>query len=386
MNEGTENYSAEEFEIELQKLGSNVSVSSSSEETTVFVQTLLRNLDPTLALLEERLFRSVFTEEDLERLRQQQIESLEADKEQPSTIAGNVYDKLLYGKDHNFSVSSAGDVATLQTITLEDIENFNRSSLVSQALDVTVVGDISQQDVLAKLAFLQNLPNEQVSLRPQPATPQLAGNTLYLVDKPGAAQSEIRIGYMGTLTYDPTGEYFERSLMNYVLGGAFSSRINLNLREDKGYTYGARSGFSATKLAGPFTASASVRTDTTADSVIQFVNEINSYRETGVTPEELKFTKDAIGQSEALDYETPGQKASLLEQIITYDLPADFVRTQQTIINGLTQDRVRQLAQTHLPLENMIILVVGDKAVINESLTALGYNIVELDTEANPIN
>ncbi|MES2624413.1 MAG: pitrilysin family protein [Pseudomonadota bacterium] len=386
MNEGTENFTAEQFEIELQKLGSNVSVSSSAEDTTVSMQTLLTNLDPTLALLEERLFRSKFTEEDLERLRQQQIESLEAAKEQPSSIAEDVYHKLLYGKDHNFSVSGAGDVDTLKNITLEDVTSFSRQSLVSQALDVTVVGEISQQDVLAKLGFLQNLPNEDVSLRPQPATPELAGNTLYLVDKPGAAQSEIRIGYMGNLTYNPTGEYFERYLMNYVLGGAFSSRINLNLREDKGYTYGARSGFTASKLAGPFTASASVRTDTTADSVVQFVNEIKGYRETGITPEELEFTKDAIGQSEALDYETPGQKASLLEQIITYNLPVDFVRQQQTIINGLTQERVMALAQTHLPLDKMIILVVGDKAVINESLTALGYNIVELDTEANPVN
>jgi zinc protease len=386
MNEGTQNYSAEQFEMELQKLGSNISVGSSEEDTTISMQTLLTNLDPTLALLEERLFRSVFTEEDLERLRQQQIESLEADKEQPSTIAENVYQKLLYGKDHNFSVSTMGDVDTLKTITLEDINDFSRKSLVSKALDVTVVGEIGQQDVLAKLGFLQNLPNEEVSLRPQPPTPELAGNTLYLVDKPGAAQSEIRIGYMGNLTYDPIGEYFERSLMNYVLGGAFSSRINLNLREDKGYTYGARSNFSASKLPGPFTASASVRTDTTADSVVQFVNEIRGYRENGISPEELQFTKDAIGQSEALDYETPGQKASLLEQIITYDLPADFVRRQQGIINNLTQERVMALAQTHLPLDKMIILVVGDKAVINESLTALGYNIVELDTEANPIN
>src|SRR5690606_15438122 len=145
---------------------------------------------------------------------------------------------------------------------------------------------------------------------------------------PGAAQSEIRIGYMSDLTYDPTGEYFERSLMNYVLGGAFSSRINLNLREDKGYTYGARSGFTASRLPGPLTASASVRTDTTADAVVQFINEISGYRDAGITAEELQFTKDAIGQSEALDYETPGQKASLLEQIITYDLEGDFVRRQ----------------------------------------------------------
>jgi len=174
--------------------------------------------------------------------------------------------------------------------------------------------------------------------------------------------------------------------MNYVLGGAFSSRINLNLREDKGYTYGARSGFSATRIPGPFTASAGVRADSTADSIVQFVNEITGYRENGITPEELQFTKDAIGQSEALDYETPGQKASLLNQIITYNLESDFVREQQNIINNLTIDRVNALAQEYLPIENMAIVVVGDKAVIEESLQTLGYPIVELDEEGNPVN
>ena len=112
---------------------------------------------------------------------------------------------------------------------------------------------------------------------------------------------------------------------------------------------------------------------------------ITNYRDNGITAEELAFTQSSIGQSEALDYETPGQKASLLQQIITYDLQSDFVRRQQQLISGLTQERVNALARTHLPIENMIILVVGDKAVINDSLVALGYDIVELDTEGNPL-
>jgi zinc protease len=116
------------------------------------------------------------------------------------------------------------------------------------------------------------------------------------------------------------------------------------------------------------------------------VNEIRDYRDQGITPEELQFTKDAIGQSEALDYETPGQKASLLEQIITYDLESDFVRTQQALITALTADRVGELARRYLPLEDMIILVVGDKSAIYDSLVALGYPIVELDADADPVN
>ncbi len=385
MNEGTENYSAEQFEKELDKLGSVIGVGAGNESFSINVQSLERNLDATLALLEERLFRSKFTQEDLDRIKQQSIESLESEKEDPAAIASNVYRRLIYGDDHAFSVSSVGTPETLQGLTLDDVAAFSRRNLVSQALEVVVVGAVPQADVIAKLGFLQNLPNENVTLQTLGPPPTLDGGTLYLVDKPGAAQSEIRIGYLGTLTNDATGEYFERYLMNYVLGGAFNSRINLNLREDKGYSYGARSGFSATKIPGPFTASAGVRSDATADSVRQFMNEITGYRDTGITPEELQFTKDAIGQSEALDYETPGQKAGLLEQIITYDLEPDFVRRQQQLITDLSADRVNALAKTHLPVENMIIVVVGDKASTYDSLVELGYPIVELDVEGNPL-
>jgi zinc protease len=386
MNEDTERFTAEEFENELDKLGSNISVGAGGQSFSVSMSTLERNLDATLELLEERLYNSRFMEDDLERLRQQQIESIEASKEEPSGIAAAVYPKLIYGEDHAMSVSSGGTIETLQSITLEDVEAFARQNLVSQALKISVVGDLTQEEVIAKLDFLQNLPNEGVALNEQPEGSNISETTLYLVDKPGASQSEIRIGYLSDVTYDAFGEYWERSLMNYILGGAFNSRINLNLREDKGYTYGARSGFSASKLPGPFTASASVRTDSTQDSVVQFINEITSYRESGITPEELQFTKDAIGQSEARDYETPGQKARLLSQIINYDLESDFVRRQQDVISNLSAERVLELAQQHLPLEQMKILVVGDKAVIGESLVELGYPIIEMDEEGNPLN
>ncbi|MDG2090353.1 MAG: pitrilysin family protein [Gammaproteobacteria bacterium] len=385
MNENTGNFTSEAFEIELDKLGSSISVTAGSQGTTISMRSLSRNLDATLELLEERLFSSVFTEDDLIRLRQQTIESIEADKEEPSSIAANVYRELIYGAGHPFAVSPAGEIDTLEIITLEDIQNFSRQSLVSQVLDVIVIGDIEQDEILPKLDFLTNIPNQGIELVGLPSTPVITENTLYLIDKPLAPQSEIRIGHMGNLTYDPTGEYFERYLMNYTLGGAFNSRINLNLREDKGYTYGARSRFSATQYPGPFTASASVRADSTADSIVQFTNEITQFRDQGITAEELAFTKSAIGQSEALDYETPGQKSRLLGQIIEYDLDRNFVNVQQQIINDLTSDRVNDLAREHLPIEEMILVVVGDKALIEQSLIDLGYNIVELDSEGQPL-
>jgi len=198
------------------------------------------------------------------------------------------------------------------------------------------------------------------------------------VDKPGAAQSEIRIGKRA-LKYDATGEYYRASLMNFALGRAFNSRINLNLREDKGYTYGARSTFNGSKDYGTFTASAGVRTDVTADSIVQFENEVRCYVETGMTETELSFTRRALGQSDARRFETPRQKLGFLSNILVYDLEDDFVDVQNEILAGIGQGELNQLASEHLVMEEMIIVVVGDKQVILPDLEELGYEIVELD-------
>lgn len=386
LNEGTEQLSAEQFEIELKKLGARINVGAGQESMTVSVSALSRNLDATVALLEQRLLHPQFTEANLERLRQQQIESLQASRERPNSIANEVFDTLLYGEGHSFAVSVEGTIATLEGITLADVQDFSRRSLATGALQIVVVGDAEQAQIMPDLAFLDGLERAAPALREQPALPQINGNTLYLVDKPGAAQSEIRIGYVTDMPYDATGEYYKSALMNYVLGGAFSSRINLNLREDKGYTYGARSEFASTKIPGPFTASASVRTDSSADSVRQFVNEITTFRDGGISTEELTFMRSAVGQSDALNYETPGQKAGFLGRILQYDLPADFVSQRREIINTISQQEINALAQKELRFEHMVILVVGDKSVIGESLAELGYPIVELDTAGAPVN
>ena len=386
LNEGTTELSAESFEAELQKLGSRIIVSASRELLQVNVNALSRNLQPTLALLEQRLLQPVFTQADLDRLRRQQIESLQANREEPSAIADLVFDGLLHGREHAFAVPVNGSIETLEAMTLEDVEAFRQAALSTGALQIVAVGDVEQGTLVPALVFLDALPREAPVLQPQPALPAHEGNTLYLVDKPGAAQSEIRIGYVTDMPWDATGRYFRSSLMNYVLGGAFSSRINLNLREDKGYTYGARSGFSSTSIPGPFTAAASVRMDSTADSVRQFVNEITAYRDTGITDTELAFTRAAVGQRDALNYETPTQKAGFLGRIIEYDLPASFVDEQSVIINDISRDELNALARETLPFEKMVLLVVGDKATIGESLTALGYPIVELDSAGAPVN
>jgi zinc protease len=167
--------------------------------------------------------------------------------------------------------------------------------------------------------------------------------------------------------------------MNFPLGGAFNSRINLNLREDKGYTYGARSGFSADKFSGTFTASAEVRADVTDKSIVEFVNEIKGYQAEGITAEELSFMRNAINQQDALEYETPRAKLSFLAQILEHDLTPSFVKERAEIVKMISADEINALAKKHLILADMLMVVVGDAKTLKPQLEALGYEVVDYE-------
>ncbi|PTX14952.1 zinc protease [Pontibacter mucosus] len=384
LNEDTQNYTSEEFSNELDKLGSSIRISAGSNETYVTVQALKKNLDKTLVLLEERLFRPKFAPDDFERLKKQRLEGIANQATQPTAIANNVYGKLLYGEGNVMAIPTSGTVETVSNITLEDVKKFYNDYYSPSVAQLVVVGDITEKELTGKLNFLKKWKKKNVQIPADVKAPAIEKTRIYLVDKPDAAQSEIRIGYMA-LPFDATGDYYKLGLMNYNLGGAFNSRINLNLREDKGYTYGARSGFSGSKYAGPFTASAGVRADATAESVTEFMKEITGFHKNGITAEELQFMKNSIGQADARQYETPFQKAGFLGRILEYDLNKDYVKKQTDILNSITKQEIDALAATHLPVNNMHIVVVGDKKSVLPKLQALNYEIVELDTDGNPI-
>jgi zinc protease len=382
MNEDTENYTAQEMSNQLEKLGSSISISSGPENTTVFVQSLVKNLDATLKLLEERLFRPKFTQEDFDRLKKQQLEAIASQNTQPTVIANKVYNKLLFGEGNIRAVPLIGTEATVKSITLDDVKKFYKNYFSPTVTNLVIVGDLDQKQVMPKLAFLNNWEKKEVKLPDVSPNKSIDKTKIYLVDKEKAPQSEIRIGYIA-MPYDATGEYYKSGIMNYILGGAFNSRINLNLREDKGYTYGARSYFSGTKQVGPYTAQAGVRGNVTDSAVVEFVKEITDFRNNGITPEELAFTKNSIGQRDALNYETGYDKASFLNRIIQYDLDKDFVKKQNEILKNMTKEEIDALAKKYLPIEKMHILVVGDKASVKPGLEKLGYEVVEVDFEGN---
>ena len=385
MNEATQRYSNEELNTKLEKLGASIDIRASTEEINISVESLTKNLDSTLALVEEKLLRPKFAPDDFERLKKQQLELIANQSTQPVVIANKAYNKLLYGADNIRSVPVSGTAKTVEAITLEDVKAFYEKYLSPSVTNLVIVGDVDQAAVKPKLAFLNKWTAKPVTIPKAASTRKIDKTRIYLIDKEKAAQSEIRVGYLTDLPYDATGDYYRTYLANYMLGGAFNSRINMNLREDKGWTYGARSGFSSTKTPGPFTAQAGVKAAATDSSVVEFVKEITNYGKTGITDQELAFVKSSLGQVDALRYETSLQKAYFLSRIIDYNLPANYVEQQSAILRNITKAQIDAIAKKSLPVNNMIITVVGNKELIKPGLSRLGYEVVELDKEGEPV-
>lgn len=222
---------------------------------------------------------------------------------------------------------------------------------------------------------------------PKPGKAPLVTKTkIYLVDVPKAAQTEFRIGYLTGLKYDATGEYYKAGLMNYVLGGGFNSRLNMNLREDKGWTYGARSSFSGDEYNGTFAFSSGIRSDATDSALTEIMKGLNLYAASGINADEIMFTQSAILQRDALQYETASQKSGFIKRILDYDLPGNFVQTQNKILSGITKKEIDDLAKKWLTSEKMNILLVGDRAKILPALQQMNYEIIDLDVDGNKID
>ncbi|MES2629548.1 MAG: pitrilysin family protein [Bacteroidota bacterium] len=384
LNESTEKYTGEQMSTELEKLGSRIRIYADNDNLNISIESLTKNLDKTLALAQEKIFHPKFAEDEFNRLKNQQLKGIENQSTQAVTIANNVYAKLLYGTDNIMAVPASGTDATVKSITLEDVKAFYKKSLTPASAILVIVGDISQKDALAKLAPLKVWNGAPVMMSKDRPYPAITKTTIYVVDKENAPQSEIRIGYP-SLTYDGLGDYYRAYLVNYPLGGAFSSRINLNLREDKGWTYGARSGFSGGKYSGTFTASAGVKGNATDSSLVEFLKEINGYRSSGITDAELAFTRNSIGQQDARNYETPGQKAGFIRRIVEYGLPTDYTTRQNDILAKISKSDLDQIAKQQLK-DNMVIVIVGDKKSILPGLQKLGYPVVELAKDGTVIN
>lgn len=382
--EGTENKTPEELEEAIDLLGANIYMYTTEESIVIRSNTLKRNFDATMALVQEILMQPRWDEEELKRVKMSTINSIKRDASNPNVIADRVYNKVLYGDDNPLAQPTKGTLESVESITMQDLKDFYMKNFSPSITNFHIVGDVTQKEALASLDGLeQNWKSKEVKIPSFEVKNEREKASLYFVDVPNAKQSVINIGYIALPRTDE--DFFPAEVMNYKLGGSFSGNVNLILREEKGYTYGARSGFSGSKIPGTFTASSSVRTNTTGESVEIFKNQIEKYKE-GISPEDLAFTKNALIKSNARRFETQGSLLGMLEERSAYDLDPNYIEKEEQTIGSMTMEEHKALANKYLDASKMAYLVVGDAATQFQQFKDMGFDEVKLlDKEGNEV-
>ena len=357
MGQGSVRLTEAQLSDELQKLGSSVSVSSAQYNNLVTISSLTDKLPQTLALVREVFERPGMREADFERVKAQMLQGMKQSEQQPEWLAGQAFRELVYGKQNRLGQPGDGVLADVEKLTLADVKRFYQNYYNPTNAKVVVVGDVTQAQVEDQLAFLTQWkgPSPLWAASSRRVSRQSRAS-IWWTSRGAPVGDPYR---RRAMPFDTTGDYFTAGLMNFNLGGNFNSRINLNLREDKGYTYGASSGFSANREAGTFATGANVRADATADAIRQFLKEMDNYRKNGPTPVELAYMRSAVSQQDALSYETLGQKAGFLLQMIMYDLKPDYVQAQNNLIKTVSAETLKASAARWLDPTEMVIVVVG---------------------------
>jgi zinc protease len=376
MMEGTANKTPEQLEEEIEMLGASIFMYTTNESIVIRGNTLTRNFDETIKLIEEILLEPRFDEEEFARIKTKTINEIKRSAANPNVVANNVYNKLLYGEDHIFSYPTSGTEESVAAITIADLKEFYNKNFSPSISTFHVVGKIKKDTALKNLKGLEERWSaKEVAIPEYPVANNRDKTSLYFVDIPDAKQSVINIGYISMPRTDK--DFYPAEVMNYKLGGSFSGNVNLILREEKGYTYGARTGFNGSKIPGTFTASSSVRTNTTGESVQIFKDQISAYK-SGISEEDLEFTKNALIKSNARRFETQGSLLGMLQEMSSYDLPANYIEGEESIVKGMTLEQHKALANKYLDESKMAYLVVGDAATQFAQFKNMGFDEVKL--------
>jgi zinc protease len=376
MMEGTKNKTPIELEEAIDETGANINMFTERESITMSVNCLASKFGDVYQLVEEILLEPRWDEKEFDRIVKQTIENINRSKVNPTSVARNVFFKLVYGDKHIFSVPTRGTAESVGTITIDDLKAYYAKNFSPSVAYLTIVGDISQETAVAAFKSLEEKwAAKDVSLPEFEVPASLEKPVVYFVDFPGARQSVISIGNLSLPATD--ADYYPAYVMNYKLGGSFNGFVNLVLREEKGYTYGARTSFNGYLNPGPFIASSQVNSQATQESVQIFKDLMTNYRE-GIAPEDLQFTKDTLIKSNARNFETLGALLGILNDIAMYGYPDDYIKQQEDFVKNLTAEQHKELAQKYIDPGRMIYLVVGDAATQMKPLQELGLGEVIL--------
>jgi zinc protease len=369
MNEGTKTKTPEELELAIGLLGASIYFSSGDENISLNVSTLEKNFEKTLALVEEMLLEPRWDEEQFALAKSRVINNLKRNAASPDFLASTKLNKLIFG-DNILAIDASGTEETVAAITPDDLKQYYNKYFSPSVSTFLVVGDIEKSRVEKALVSLnKNWKNKKVVVPTftLPAPPEKS--QIYFVDVPGAKQSVISIGAPGIPRTNP--DFYAATVANYKLGGSFNGIFNLILREEKGFTYGARSSFSGGRSSGSFVASSKVRTNSTLESATIFKTEMEKYRKE-IPQEYIDFTRSALMKGNALRFETLGDLLSMIRNISSYNLPFDYIKKEEAFLKDLSTEKLRGYAIKYIDPSKMYYLVVGDAATQLSELEKVG--------------
>jgi len=384
LREGTKTRSSKEISEQVDAIGATLGANSgfSSMTTNVNAGGLVENLDQTLDLFADVVRNPTFPQAELDKYKSRTLAQLQFQRSIPQFLAQEQFSRAIYGT-HPASII-APPAESLKRLSSKDLADFHAKYYRPNNAILAIVGDVTMKEIMPKLekAFGSwekgDVPATQI-----PAAPAQGESKIYLIDRPGSVQTVLQLGTLGIER--TSADYFAVLLADRVLGGGPSGRLFLNLREDKGYTYGAYSGFGGSKFKGTWISSSEVRTDVTEGAMKEFMYELNRLRNEKVPAEELENAKRAIVGSFALSLEQP---QSLLQNIITqklYNLPVDYWDTYPQKVSEITADDVQRAAQKYLDMGHLQVVAVGDAAKAREVLSKYG-KVEEFDAEGKPTN
>ena len=383
LEEGTTSLSSLEIEAELERMGSELGASASREWSMVSLDTLRRHLAASLKLMADVVVHPSFPEEELERVRKRRLDAILQDRASPSATAGRVIRKLLFGAQHPYGRPVGGEENSIRAIQRGELLPFYRSQYNPRNASLIMVGDVSLDEGRRAVERAFSDWGEATSPAASEAQPvDFPSRRVYFVDRPGSTQSELRAAFL----FPPrsTAQYHVLEVLNTILGGGFSSRLNLNLREDKGYSYGAFSGVRYGIVQSVLLASAPVESRVTQSSLREVVNELEALASWSrpVTEKELGDAKATLIRGDAQRFETLGQVAGEVAELDCYGLPLEELNRYVSGVERVTVEDLQEAARTHLRLDNMLLLVVGDAAEQERGIRELDLGpVIRVDVE-----
>ncbi len=375
--EGTSELDGAELTDRFEQLGTSVESGADWDSAFAKMTILGDRVEEATMLLGQVLSNPAFPDREVERLKAERLAEILQLETEPRGLADEKFSEFLYAPDSRYSKPDEGDTATVTSLTRTDVEAFYRARYRSELTTVIVTGDISRVAARALITkAFENWPSGTAEDRRLVAAPKSVKRNLHIVHKADAPQSELRVGHVGLPRKNP--DFFPTLVMNAVLGGLFGSRINLNLREVHGYTYGASSYYDWRRGPGPFVVSTAVQSEVTAPALREILSEIDRIRSDRITDEELSLARDYLDGVFPIRYETTGAIASALATLIIYDLTPDYYATYRQNVRAVSADAVLDAAQKHLHPDRLQTVVVGDAKSIRESVGELSLGDVQV--------